>query len=72
MCLFTMAVSLNLKAVLFMWAALLWMWKSRAYLEPVEEGGERVLAADAVFVYVSISETGRPLPIRRHLEGEEP
>lgn len=43
-----------------------------AYLEPVEEGGERVLAADAVFVYVSISETGRPLPIRRHLEGEEP
>ena len=34
----------------------------KAYLEPVEEGGERVLAADAVFVYVSISETGRPFP----------
>ena len=43
----------------------------KALLEPEEEDGPWITAADAVFVYVSLSEEGRPMRIRRSRDGSE-
>ncbi|MCH3950157.1 MAG: acyl-CoA thioesterase [Acidaminococcus sp.] len=41
----------------------------QVFLEPEEENGIWVKAADAVFVYVSLNDAGRPIRIRRNLDG---
>jgi acyl-CoA thioesterase YciA len=41
----------------------------QVFLEPEEENGTWIKAADAVFVYVSLNEAGRPARILRNLDG---